>query len=126
MQLLDDNSMLLGAGLMNHRLLTHFSPPWVQYVGGVAIFGGVCAAIWGHVRAGESTLHQLVFAGMMLSSAFRSGYLIEKRMGDERLRLQMRWAGIIATGKLISGSLGKFDLKEFRHFSNVCNTELEI
>lgn len=85
--------MLFGAAIILHRLLAYtFSPP-AQLVSALVIAAGVCGAIWAHIELGESTLHQIVFASMMLFSLYKTFALISSKVGDADVRRQMRAAG---------------------------------
>jgi hypothetical protein len=91
--------MLLGAAIILHRLLTRNASSNKSIIYAVGIAAGVSAAIWAHIELGESTLHQVVFASMMLTSAYKTASLITTTMEDKASRRQMRAAGTTALGK---------------------------
>jgi dihydroceramidase len=94
----DDNSMLFGAAIMLHRLFTHGFQPLPSLLIYLTINALVCIVIYAHIVLGESTLHQIVFASMMITSAVRTSRLITTTVKDRALKRQMRVVGSWALG----------------------------
>lgn len=108
MQLLDDNSMLLGAAIILHRLLCYSLSRTMQLVSALGLTVAVSAAIWAHIELGESTFHQVVFAGMMIASLGMTFRLIGTRVKGDGIvarerRRQMRGAGWMYLILFLSG-----------------------
>jgi len=99
----DDNSMLFGAAIMLHRLFTHGFQPLPSLLIYLAINAIVCIVIYAHIALGESTLHQIVFASMMITSAVRTSRLITTTVKDRVLKKQMRVVGTWALGLFLLG-----------------------
>jgi dihydroceramidase len=85
--------MLFGASIMLHRLFTHGLQPLPSLLVFLALNTFVCLVIYAHIALGESTLHQIVFASMMLTSAVRTSRLITTTVKDRALKRQMRMVG---------------------------------
>jgi dihydroceramidase len=85
--------MLFGASIMLHRLFTHGLQPLPSLLVFLALNTFVCLVIYAHIALGESTLHQIVFASMMLTSAVRTSRLITMTVKDRALKRQMRIVG---------------------------------
>jgi dihydroceramidase len=85
--------MLFGASIMLHRLFTHGLQPLLSLLVLLALNTFVCLVIYAHIAFGESTLHQIVFASMMLTSAVRTSRLITTTVKDRALKRQMRMVG---------------------------------
>jgi dihydroceramidase len=95
--------MLFGAAIMLHRLFTHGLSPFSSTLIFLTLNTCVCIVIYAHIALGESTLHQIVFASMMLTSAFRTSRLITTTVKDRALKRQMRVVGSWALGLFITG-----------------------
>jgi hypothetical protein len=98
--IVDDNSMLFGATIMLHRLFTHSLTPLLSTLVFVLLNTFVCITIYAHIVLGESSLHQIVFASMMLTSATRTHRLITSTVKDRAVKRQMRVVGSWALGEL--------------------------
>jgi formate/nitrite transporter FocA (FNT family) len=107
--------MLFGAGIMLHRLLTYYHPPRTRVMAAIVINILICLAIWAHIQAGESTFHQIVFAGMMLTSAFTTANLITTTVKEEALRKQMRAVGTMALCECLFSSSYLTPISVFTH-----------
>jgi dihydroceramidase len=92
--------MLFGAAIMLHRLFTHSLAPLLSTLVFVFLNIFVCIIIYAHIVLGESTLHQIVFASMMLTSAIRTHRLITSTVKDGAVKRQMRVVGSWALGEL--------------------------
>jgi dihydroceramidase len=92
--------MLFGAAIMLHRLFTHSLAPLPSTLVFVLLNAFVCIIIYAHIVLGESTLHQIVFASMMLTSAIRTHRLITSTVKDRVVKRQMRVVGSWALGEL--------------------------
>jgi len=95
--------MLFGASIMLHRLFTHGLQPLLSLFVFVLLNTFVCIVIYAHIALGESTLHQIVFASMMLTSAVRTSRLITTTVKDRVPKRQMRVVGSLALGLFVLG-----------------------
>lgn len=91
--------MLFGAAIVLHRLLAFQLSKNHSVLLAIGLIVGVCVAIWAHIQLGESTLHQVVFASMMLTSVFTTAMRITKNVRDKEAKWQMRKVGLLALGE---------------------------
>jgi len=90
--------MLFGASVILHRLLTYRTSLTYSLSLAVGMTTGVLLVIYAHIQLGESTFHQIVFALIMLTSAFMTARTITKTYKDEDEKWQMRKLGMFALG----------------------------
>jgi dihydroceramidase len=95
--------MLFGASIMLHHLFTHGFQPLPSLVVFIILNLFVCVIIYAHIALGESTLHQIVFASMMITSAVRTSRLITTTVKDRALKRQMRVVGSWALALFLLG-----------------------
>ncbi|KLJ05398.1 hypothetical protein EMPG_11116 [Blastomyces silverae] len=90
LQLVDDLSMLLGAGIMFHHVVTINSGSRMKVTIFVALTVALTTAAWAHIRLGDSALHQVVFGTMVVTVGYRSVKLLARLIPDKRMRLKLR------------------------------------
>ncbi|PGG98672.1 dihydroceramidase [Blastomyces parvus] len=88
--LVDDLSMLLGAGIMFHHVVTINSGRRVKVLTFMALTVTLTAAAWAHIRLGDSALHQVVFGTMVITVGYRSVKLLARLISDQRMRSKLR------------------------------------
>ncbi|OJD12360.1 hypothetical protein AJ78_07035 [Emergomyces pasteurianus Ep9510] len=90
LQLVDDLSMLLGAGIMFHHVVTINSGSRMKIIVFLALSVTLSVASWAHIRLGDSALHQAVFGAMVVTVGYRTVKLLASLISDQRMRSKLR------------------------------------
>ncbi|KAI5293657.1 hypothetical protein KEM55_006992, partial [Ascosphaera atra] len=106
LQLVDDLSMLLGAAIMFHHVMTLDDTLKKKFTFFLIIALSLILAVWAHVYTGDSALHQVVFGSMVFTTGYKLVKLNKKYISNEILRrklLNLMWFAIFElTGAYIS------------------------
>ena len=82
--------MLVGAAIVLHMVLTFQKTKAVHLLAAVALGLVLTFLIWQHVTTGESGLHQIVFALMILTVGYRTMVLTGLTTSNLESRKRMR------------------------------------
>ncbi|KAL1960951.1 hypothetical protein VTO42DRAFT_4839 [Malbranchea cinnamomea] len=93
LQLVDDLSMLLGAGIMFHYVLTINSGAKARFNLFVVITLVLSLAVWAHIQLGDSALHQVVFGSMVVTVGVKTFVLMRQLVSDRAMRSKLRKLG---------------------------------
>ncbi|EAS29957.2 dihydroceramidase [Coccidioides immitis RS] len=90
LQLVDDLSMLLGAGIMFHHVLTINRGTGDRIRLFLLITIVLSLAVWAHIKTGDSALHQIVFGSMVVTVGFRTFKLLKAMISSRNMRSKLR------------------------------------
>ncbi|KAJ5584607.1 alkaline ceramidase family protein [Penicillium hispanicum] len=99
-QMMDDLSMLFATTPVLHRVLTATASRRDSVVMAVVLGSSLTALIVYHLKTDELILHQLSFAGMVLTIAFRTTQLIKTRTEEGSVARSQIW-GMVRFGAFI-------------------------